>query len=264
MNIKQNKLVISLIIFVIWVMILVVIPKLLIGPETESIDASVSKVNIPLLLAPLFLFVAVIILGWRREVGLRPPDSVKSLLVLWLPILFVLSFFVVALLLGLSLTQTVGFILFNTILVGISEELMFRGIILHGALSHLRIWTAILFTTVLFGSVHILNGFTTGNFRAAAIQATTAAMTGLCFLAIRLRTKSIFPAMLIHALWDCGLFLMSTASKTNDSSQTEISSNVSSIGSLIFPILFALPNFLYGIWLLRNIEGKSSEEILKE
>ena len=47
-----------------------------------------------------------------------------------------------------------------------------------------------------------------GNWRLAAAQAVAAAMSGLLFIAIRLRTGSLIPAMAYHALWDFGTLLL--------------------------------------------------------
>ena len=200
---KQNPFVTSLVLLVVWVFILVGVLHLLkIGGGKESLEEGVSRgVSVWYVLPPLFLLAAVAVLGWRREVGLKAVVSIRSLLILWLPLLLAAEFLIVAGAFIETFTAAMLFIVVNTILVGISEELMFRGVIFYGALSRFRIWTAIILTSVLFGAVHILNGFSTGDFAAAAIQATTAGMAGLWFTAIRLRTKSIFPGMAMHGWW---------------------------------------------------------------
>jgi uncharacterized protein len=265
MRTKLNPLLISLVIFVVWVTIIVVIPKF--QPDsagTKSLDESVSQgIDIYLLTAPIFLLGVVLILGWRREVGLKAVEPPRSWLNLWLPALFVTGFYAIAVLAGLSFTQTLIFVFINTILVGISEELMFRGIVFYGALTQFRVWTAIIFTTVLFGAVHVLNGFSTGDFTSSSIQAVTAGMSGLWFMAIRLRTKSIFPGMLIHGLWDGGLFLVVNALKARFPAAPPAANDLPLATHFILPVLFVLPLFLYGLWLLRGIGNKDKEELLR-
>lgn len=263
MKIKSNQLIIALVILAGWLTILVIGPDLLDGKAPESLDSSVSQsVSIPLLLAPIFLLAVVAVLGWRREIGLKETGSARSLLIAWFPLLFILAFFGFALASGLSLTAATTFVLINTILVGISEELMFRGVLLYGALTQFRVWTAVFFTNIIFGSVHILNGFTTGDFTSAAIQSLSAGMAGFWFTAIRLRTKSLFPAMILHALWDCGLILTTLTGKQISPEISDPSNTAFSAMSVISPVLFNLPLFLYALWLMRGIGKEPNEEIL--
>jgi len=88
---------------------------------------------------------------------------------------------------------------------------MFRGILFQGLLSSFNIWPAILLTSLLFGSVHLSNVFITGDFVDAMIQVLQATLGGIWFLALRLRTRSVYPAMLMHGLWDFAIFLASQA-----------------------------------------------------
>lgn len=77
-------------------------------------------------------------------------------------------------------------LLINTLLVGISEELMCRGILLEGAKNRFSLWVSIWIVSILFELIHSLNGFLTGNFGAAAFQAVSAIFPGLMFIGLRL------------------------------------------------------------------------------
>lgn len=258
MKAKSHQLSISLIIFVIWVLIVAIGPDFVHNGDLQSLEASISQgVSLNLAAAPLFLLAAVFFLGWQSEVGLKAIESVRSLRVLWLPSLFVLLFFAAALALGISLTKVTAFILINTILVGISEELMFRGIVLYAALSRFRFWTAIFFTNILFGSVHVLNGFMTGDFASSTVQAITAGMAGFWFTAVRLRTKSIFPGMIIHGLWDCGLFLGTAALRAYATESPATQNSSFTAQNVIAPILFEVPLFIYAFWHLRSADKET-------
>lgn len=140
---------------------------------------------------------------------------------------------------------------------------MFRGFVLYGALTQFRVWAAILFASIIFGSVHVLNGVTTGDFTGSTIQAIAAGISGFWFAAIRLRTKSIYPGMILHALWDCGLFLIlvAVAQAAQESSAARPHQTFGAM-SVIRPILFELPLFLYALWLLRGVGDKTKEELL--
>lgn len=256
----NKRFVISLVVVIIYLAIILGGAKLEVGDGTMSQSEMVGRqISISLVLGFVFLSAVVAFLGWRRDAGVTPVRNTKSLLVLWLPVLFIVGFFAVALLLGLPPAQTFLFVGLNTLLVGISEELAFRGILFSGARSVLRPIGAITLTSILFGAVHVLNGVTTGNWGAAAVQATAAAMSGLLFIAILIRTGSIIPAMIVHWLWDFGIFVVGNHGGHHAAPATPADPGLISV---LGPILFVLPNFLFGLWLLRGVGSKSSEELL--
>jgi uncharacterized protein len=123
-------------------------------------------------------------------------------------------------------------------------------------LTRLRPFAAILITTLLFGLVHLLNARVLGNVEAAASQAVAAAMSGLLFIAIRVRIGSIIPAMVYHALWDfgtlMGLAMVTMALAAADASGSAVSTAAPPPGLLLAAIVLLLPNFLYALFLLRQ------------
>lgn len=256
----NGRLVISLVILIGYLAIIMIGAKIEVGSGTASQAEMVSRqISISLVIGFVFLAGVVAFFGWRSETGLTPIRSTKSLLILWLPALFILGFFSVALLLGLPTLQAFIFVGVNTLLVGISEELAFRGILFSGARSAFRPIGAIAFTSIIFGAVHVLNGITTGDWVAAAMQATAAAMSGLLFIAILIRTGSIIPAMIIHWLWDFGIFVLG-----NHGGPQAATAGTGELGlvKVLGPVLFVLPNFLFALWLLRGVGSKSSEELV--
>lgn len=256
----NGRLVISLVILIGYLAIIMIGAKIEVGSGTMSQAEMVGRqVSISLIVGFIFLSVVVAFFGWRSDVGLSPIRSAKSLLILWLPALFILGFFSVALLIGLPPAQAFIFVAINTLLVGISEELAFRGILFSGARSALRPIGAIALTSIIFGAVHVLNGITTGDWVAAAMQATAATMSGLLFIAILIRTGSIIPAMIIHWLWDFGIFVLG-----NHGGPQAATAATGELGlmKVLGPVLFVLPNFLFALWLLRGVGLKSSEELV--
>lgn len=126
--------------------------------------------------------------------------------------------------------------LINTLFVGISEEVMFRGLLLSGTYNRFSYWRAIWMTGLLFGSIHILNVFITGELVQGIAQATFATMTGLLLMAIRLGMGSIIPAIIIHWLWDLGVFIQPTEPLA-----------ASSGGTMLLTVLPVLAPILFGI-----------------
>lgn len=254
-----KRFVISFIVLVAYLAIIMGGAKLEVGDGTMGQGEMISRrVSTSLVVGMVFLFAMVGIFGWWRDSGLRPIRSAKSLLILWFPALLILGFFAVSLLLGLPPLQAFIFVGINTLMVGISEELAFRGIFFSGARSAMRPWPAIAITSVIFGAVHVLNGITTGNWSGATTQAIAAVMSGVLFVGILIRTGSIVPAMIVHWLWDFGVFSIST--REGRAVPTEPAET--SLMMMLAPVLFVLPNFLYGLRLLRGIGSKSSEELL--
>jgi membrane protease YdiL (CAAX protease family) len=262
MQAKPNQFRISLIVLAVWIAIIIIGPMVQLEGRSSLEDLVSHQVVLSLILAPLFLVAAVVYLRWQRAVGLNAAQPARSWLTLWLPALFILCLLGFGLLLGLPPTQVIIVVLINTLLVGVSEELMFRGIVFQGALSRFKIWPAIWITAVLFGSVHALNGFMTGDFGAALAQTLQATLSGIWLQAIRLRTKSLYPAMLIHGLWDFALFILGNAVAASLTERSLDAAEPSLAQQFAVAIVAALPLFLYGLWLLRGIGQKSKAELL--
>lgn len=232
---ENNAWLVSLVVFVIWIVIVLGGEMLAVGGDPTGLDALVQGQIVPaLVIAPIFLLIVVAVFKWWKVTGLKWVDDNRSLLLLWLPALGIIIMLAIGLPTFSAGGKVLFFVLVNTLLVGISEELMFRGILLYGAKTRYSLWAAIWIASILFGLVHALNGFLTGQFGPALIQAVLAFASGLMFMGLRLRQNSLLPAMLIHGLWDFAVF-------------TAAGSTLALVG-FIFPVLF----FFYGLWLLRG------------
>ena len=109
-----------------------------------------------------------------------------------------------------------------------------------------------IWTSVLFGSVHILNALTTGELLHSLLQAFTATLSGFAFMAILVRTGSIWPPVIYHALWDFGTFSISASSEVRGAA----AGGEVDAWAFLLPVLLVLPNFLYGMYLLRNVRNE--------
>jgi membrane protease YdiL (CAAX protease family) len=252
---RRFRIPIALAIFVAWLLLTSVAPF----PGKQPSGFIGALTNGPvwgILFAALFLLAAVALFRWR-DLGLNRPVSWKSLRLLWLPAIYLLLFLVLDVAVGLPPLEVIGFLLLNTVLAAASEELMFRGVLFSALRTRLRLWLAITATTVLFGSVHLLNFLAIGDFATTGAQAVAAAMSGTLFIAIRLRTGSLYPAIAFHALWDFGPLMAAARaiSMTNASSGAAFGAAAAgspSLTTLLLPIGLLLPNFLYALFLLRR------------
>ncbi|MEA5445415.1 CPBP family intramembrane glutamic endopeptidase [Gammaproteobacteria bacterium AB-CW1] len=79
----------------------------------------------------------------------------------------------------------------------LSEELLFRGLILRGMLDRFPPWAAVLVTTVLFAMLH-----------AHPVHSLVTGVLGLACAIVVIRQGSIWPAVIMHAAWNGSAMLM--------------------------------------------------------
>lgn len=140
----------------------------------------------------------------HQPLHFKPAVSFRTILgVNLLPVLFVIT----AVILTFSGNNIHNFTtaLIVGICAGITEELTFRGIILPGILTHFEghrgIWIAVLISSVLFGSAHMVN-LARQPLEATLLQGTNALAIGLVLAAIYLRTSSLIFPMILHGVND--------------------------------------------------------------
>lgn len=160
---------------------------------------------IPLLVVLVLQVLVIGRLGWQRPV-LRD-DERTSKQWLWV-------FPVVFLLLGLSTLALNGFAskasgaylvgcAVTMLLVGATEEITFRGILLVGGRKAFgKESTAVLFSAALFGLFHLPNVFIGSAFSDAASQVVKTAILGLALYCLRRVTASLIPCIVLHAVYD--------------------------------------------------------------
>jgi hypothetical protein len=256
MNDKRNPWILSLAVFVVWVLIVFGGELLQAGGTTALDDLVASHIVVALVVAPAFLFAVVAYLKWWKPVGLQAPRPARSLLLLWLPVLYITAFLTLGAVRGLPSSNVIVIVLINALLVGISEELMFRGFLWHGASSRYSFWASVALTAAVFGGIHALNGIITGDFGGAVVQAIQAMLFGVWMLALRLRQSSIIPAMIIHGLWDFAVFTTAQAGAAGAQPGGPVP-----VLAYLFPVIVEFPLFLWGLWLLR---GYLSEQAVVE
>jgi sodium transport system permease protein len=129
-------------------------------------------------------------------------------------------------------------------LAGVFEELLFRGPIQTALMRKSRPWVAIMITALIFAAAHLdLHGF--------ALRAALGLVLGW----IVWRTGSIFPAMLVHALYDAGTVGLAAWELRHHPSET-----AAPILDAAGAIRLALGLLLAaaGFWLIRRLAGRSA------
>ena len=140
-------------------------------------------------------------LGWWRLVGLNRPSQWRDLKLLALPALLVF----LPLLGGFKVidTGTVIFLLVGYLLTGFFEEMFFRGVIMR-VLRPKGVWVAVLLSSLLFGLAHSTNLFLrfSGQPVIVGLQIIGVFTFGIGYAALRLRTNTIWPLIILHAATD--------------------------------------------------------------
>jgi membrane protease YdiL (CAAX protease family) len=90
----------------------------------------------------------------------------------------------------------------TTGLVGFAEELMFRGVLLHGAWRGGGLFRAMATSAVGFSLLHAVNLLGGAPAPAVGIQLLTTLVFGLAFAPIAVKLGSLWPLIVLHGLWD--------------------------------------------------------------
>ena len=245
MTSSARRLGVALALVAIWAMITLGVPKLQLSGTATLQELVTKNLAWGVAGAAAFLVAAVWLAGWR-DMGFRAPSPPGWWKLLWLPALYLSGLAAVGVTAGKLEAAAVMMVLINTAIVGFSEELAFRGVLWGAARKTLPFWGGFLLVSAAFGSVHVFNAMLTGELAAAGVQALNAFMSGAAYLAIRIRTRSILPIMVIHALWDFTVFLVGAGA---DKAAPDPGAWQQ---QLTFGLILTGPLFLYGLWLVRS------------
>lgn len=170
----------------------------------------------------LFAAVAITVLGRWRGTGIGRPPTRGWPRLLVAPVAAGLPFLV----LGWNLApgEVVPLLVVGVPLVALNEELVYRGLLLD-LLAPLGVRRAVLWTSVLFGASHVVN-LVSGAFPPfVAMQVAVTTAGGVAFAAIRLRTGSLWPVLLLHWILD----VIAVATLTGPATSSPV----------LLPVLFA-------------------------
>lgn len=247
-----GRLRLSLVVYAAWALVTVFGMRWLNGgaslPLIETITHGIAW---NLVVAIAVLAIATAALRWH-DLKFVAPKPVRSLRVAWFPGLYLLLFALLPAALGLPPAGTLLFVFANTLLVGVSEEWMFRGVLFQALRSRFAMWPAILVSSALFGAVHVLNVILTGQLGEAVVQAVAAGMSGMVMMALLVRTGSLWVPIVYHALWDFGAILVASGSGTRRAAP---GIDVTAGWNWTMPVMLVLPNFLYALFLLRAVRN---------
>ncbi len=160
-------------------------------------------------------FVFLSQLSWWRQTGFMKGIGGKDVLVCLfptLPTLFGAPFVFLPLISGsvkISLGQLV-LIAIYACLIGVAEESLYRGLILQTLLPK-GVLRAIFLSALLFALLHVANLFAGLSMGYVLGQVLSTFGVGIAFAVMRVRTGSIWPAIILHSLDDFYALVLITA-----------------------------------------------------
>jgi membrane protease YdiL (CAAX protease family) len=172
-------------------------------PDLPGYSVTGPSQSLVLVLASAALLLVLVgTLGWWTLAGFNPPARWRDLRLYWLPLVLLAVPFIAGVR-PLPL-DTLGLLLLAYVATAIFEEGLWRGVML-GLLRPTGVWRAVLISSLLFGLGHLGNSALRGLSPLIAAQAFGAGVQGVGFAALRLRTNTIWPLIVIHALHDLSL-----------------------------------------------------------
>lgn len=140
-----------------------------------------------------------------------------------------------------SLITLVGL---TTLLVGFSEELMFRGIFLTVMLEKRNVVLALFASSIAFSLLHSVNIFGGVTPIGVLLQLLLTFLFGLIFSCLAVLIKNIIPLMIYHSIWD---FVLITESLTGAKIQW-----VSAL-AIIIELIIVIPLVIYTTKISRKV-----------
>ena len=204
------------------------------------------------------LIVALIItkLGWWKEVGFVSVHKGGLKFILF-PFLYTLILLLFSLeqygsdrswLMGFSdLTQLTSLALV-LLGVGVTEELLFRGILFHGLETRFKPLIVVLLSAFIFGLFHYVNLLTNAPLYQTDYQVAHAMAVGFMYGMLRLRVGALWLLMLFHAFWDFTVIASSQLQATMTSTGADTFALTTLLTMMIPATLYGL--FVYWRWVV--------------
>ncbi len=231
-GLRHERFAFVAVLFVVWMAVTLVgelVMANLAGTDLHGLATSAPLY--PVMAAAVLLLVVGLFRGWLGQIGLGLPHSWR---LYGLPAAVTVVGLIVTLFAGVP--AALGLVFLNAMAVGLSEELMFRGILDRWFRSAIGLVKGVVVVAVVFGAIHAFNAVITGEVAAAATQAAFNALAGLWYGVVRVRGGSIWPLVVIHGLWDTAVL----ASGLNGSTAGALLLSVGALVLVVYGIILTV------------------------
>jgi len=183
-------------------------------------------------------------MGWWREAGFNRPSHWRNLRLLWYPLLVS----ALALVSGLFVSGLASLVsaLLVVLVATFGEELVYRGVVWRAIVPTGPV-RAMVFTSLLSGALVLGRTGTDGPWPEAVRLTALAVCGGFTYAALRWRTTSIWPVILVH-----------TASA--------FAADIATLGTITYPIVMVLSTLgfvAYGLYLLRDRRTRADGGVIR-
>ncbi len=182
--------------------------------------------------------------GWWREAGFNRPSQWRNLRLLWFPLLVS----ALALTGGVFVSDPVSLVsaLLVVLVATFGEELVYRGVVWR-VLAPTGPVRAMVLTSLLSGALVLGRTGTDGPWPEAVRLTALAVCGGFTYAALRWRTTSIWPVILVHTA-------------------AAFAADIATLGTLTYPLLmiFSTLGFVaYGLYLLRDRRTRADGGVIR-
>lgn len=201
--VKRYPYISTLVIFAYFLLCFFLVRPIL-GPLVANLHLSfLLRTLVGEVLLALIVLIPIIVLGWWSETGFTRGIDGHGVVVCIMPIVLIVlpAFLGLAAIIGQASLFTLILAVILVLLIGFAEEGLCRGLLLRSSLPR-GIWASVLLSSVLFAGIHLVNILAGFSWSYVAGQLLIAFGSGVLFAAIRLRTRSIWPSLLLHAAHD--------------------------------------------------------------
>ena len=273
-RLRNNPFITSILAFLIyaaWFMISGLLPSAStdnapVTPQPNEVEHMIAQ--IPNQIGLIILLTGIVaLLIWWKPVGFSRHEK-GSLKFILPPLLYSTILILFALtqrgdatgFLGTKGIQQLLLVILAVLMVGYTEELMFRGILFYGSVARFReLWGAII-SAAIFGAFHFINLMAGQGMAYTTAQVVHAGFDGFMYATLRLITGSLWPVMLLHGLWDLGVAGGQAALQTSSSGGAQSIAQVQAGGISVSPMQI-LPGLLYGIFVFWRWKKRQNWEV---
>jgi len=183
-------------------------------------------------------------LGWLREAGFNRPSRWRNLRLLWFPLL--VSVLILSGGVFISGAASLVSALLVALVATVGEEIFFRGV-LWRALVPTGPVAAMALTSLLSGVLVLGRTATDGPWPEAVRLTALAICGGFTYAALRWRTTSIWPVILVHTAF-------------------AFAADIATLGTITYRLMMLLSTLgfvAYGLYLLRNRQSRADGGLIR-
>jgi membrane protease YdiL (CAAX protease family) len=152
----------------------------------------------------------------------------------------------------------IAVVLLLNLFVGLAEETLFRGIVFGALRQKHQLFTAICVSSVAFGMLHLVNLGIGQALSLTLFQVVNATALGALFCAIALQANSIWPAIVLHMVWNSFVMLAQAVAEADPVAyQPQADAAPLSMISFVLPVIL----FAIAALILRNYVRRTQQSL---